>query len=74
MYELYFRNNKDKDEFKCRTSTRQEAMKFMVEDLKLKGIKPYYYRTWEDGEGVEMIDYGSHTTFYKIRKVEINNG
>ena len=74
MYELYFRNNKGEDEFRCRTTTRQESMKFMIEELRLRGIKPYYCRTWEDCEGADMIDYGSHSSFYRIRKVEINNG
>ena len=48
--------------------TDKEARAAMVQDLSSKGIKPYYYRSWQRDDATECIDYGSHYSFYYIKE------
>jgi len=51
-------------------SSQEEADAAMVQELHSKGIKPYYYRTWESEPGKVTVDYGSHSNFYYITLIE----
>ena len=48
-----------------------EGFKIMNEDLKIKGIKPYYVRMFKsvNDNKVTVCDYGSHTQFYFIKEI-----
>lgn len=48
--------------------TEKDARAAMVQDLLSKGIKPYYYRSWQRDDVTEWIDYGSHHSFYYIKE------
>lgn len=51
-------------------SSQEEANAAMVQELHSKGIKPYYYRSWESKPGKVVVDYGSHSNFYYITLIE----
>lgn len=51
--------------------THKEAMKLISRVLKNRKITPFYYRIWSEDNGkTEKVDYGSHTEFFFIKKVE----
>lgn len=45
-----------------------DAHIIMSEDLRKKGIEPYYIRSWGD-EDKMILDYGSHTCFYEFHYI-----
>lgn len=51
--------------------SHKEAMKLISRVLKNRKIVPFIYRTWSEDNGkTEKVDYGSHTEFFYIKKVE----
>ena len=71
-YQLEFENYQKERKIKGIFETEENACAAMAKELFKKGIKPYYYRSWEI-DGVTHIDYGSHSEFYLITKIEDNN-
>ena len=67
MYSLYFEDAYGKLHFLSKSEEKKDLMKVMNEELDKRGIKPYYIRCWEQ-DGVLTLDYGSHSSFYKIFK------
>ena len=65
MYSLYFEDAYGKLHFLSKSEEKKDLMKVMHEELDKKGIKPYYIRSWEQ-DGVLILDYGSHSRFYRI--------
>ena len=65
MYRLEFENEDGQRIIICKSATEQDARAAMVKELHLRGIKPYYYRSWGDEKEI-TIDYGSHSCFYHI--------
>ena len=47
---------------------RQEAFKFISEDIRKNNYKSYYMRCLEHHDGTCQIDYGSYTKFYFIKE------
>lgn len=52
--------------------TKEDAMSLISRCLKNRGIAPIYYRSWDTDDGKTKVDYGSHTEFFCIKKVEEN--
>ena len=70
-YELYFKNIYSGDKSLIGTYlSEQDARTMMVKEITKKGFKPYYYRMWEQEENETMVDFGSHSQFYIIKKVK----
>lgn len=68
MIRLEFINFLNDHRLVGRFNTHEEANAAIVKELNSKGIKPYYYRYWEEeeeGEKVTVVDFGSHSEFYK---------
>lgn len=70
MYEVSVKN--PECEFVVGTvKNHKEAMKLISRVLKNRKITPFYYRTWSEDNGkTEKVDYGSHTEFFCIKKIE----
>ena len=52
-------------------STYDDAVAIMNQKIKESGFKSYYTRVTKFSDAEFWFDYGSHTTFYWIRKEEI---
>ncbi len=72
MYEVRVEN--PEVEFVVSTvETKKDAMALISRCLKNRGISPIYYRSWSIDDGkTTKVDYGSHTEFFCIKKVEEN--
>lgn len=69
-YELYFKNIYDGRQTLIGSYlSDKEARAVMVKEIKSKGFAPYYYRMWEQEENETMVDFGSHSCFYIIKRV-----
>lgn len=42
------------------------AIKTRIEQIKFKS---YYMRGWETSDGYTMCDYGSHTNFFRYKRI-----
>jgi hypothetical protein len=64
MYKLYHQ-----DQFLFEANRKSKVEKYMQEHLRnVLGFKTYYQRWIELEDNKIMIDYGSYTQFYYIRK------
>lgn len=63
---LYEDTNQNRLDCLGEFSTEEDAM---VEINKYIKNKPCYYRFWKEGD-TTTIDYGSWSTFFKIKKIE----
>ena len=69
-YVLKFINSSNEEKIIGEFLSMEEANKKMVKELEIKGIKPFYYRCWENNPGETIIDFGSWSSFYKICKIK----
>ena len=67
MVKVYFSRNNDLI-FTGMGASIEDAQIIMSEDLRKRGIKPYYIRSWGD-ENKTILDYGSHTCFYEFHYI-----
>ncbi len=72
MYEVRVKN--PEVEFVISTvETKKDAMALISRCLKNRGVAPLCYCAWSTDDGkTTKVDYGSHTEFFCIKKVEEN--
>lgn len=53
-------------------SSEEDALQAVYNWWELNDFKPHYIRTWNK-DGVLTVDYGFHTYFYKITRIDKHN-
>lgn len=48
--------------------SQQNAFDFIIKDIHENNYQSYYMRYWENSDGTQQIEYGSHTKFYFIKE------
>lgn len=68
MVKVYFSRNNELVFIGTGVCT-MDALIIMSEDLRKKGIKPYYIRSLGDEDKI-TLDYGSQTCFYEFHYID----
>ena len=62
--------NNDTWEFVKQFTNEKTMFAYMNKMIKDMGVKIYYTRGWVEGDGSTIIDFGSHSKFFKYKYVQ----
>jgi hypothetical protein len=62
--------NDDTWEFVKQFTNEKAMFAYMNKMIKDMGFKSYYTRGWVEGDGSNIIDFGSHSKFFKYKYVQ----
>jgi hypothetical protein len=68
---LYYGNwNDDTWEFIKQFPDEKKMRDHMLKMIKETGFKSYYWRGWVEGDGSNIVDFGSWSKFFKYKYVQ----